>query len=111
MTFPRQIEIDVSLPGQDCPFVTPEIVRTHVRMQVAPVIVGGSRIVTDVAAFVGGMVMMADRSDIRINGRSFDAREAGHAGELLSRRGFWSLKLPVDVVRGRCGEWERRVII
>ena len=69
MTFPRQIQIDVGLPSQDCLFVTPESVQTHVRMQVAPVIVGSSRVVTDVVAFVGGMVVMADRSDIRINGQ------------------------------------------
>jgi hypothetical protein len=84
VTFPGQIEIDVSLPGQNRPFVTLEIVRTHVRVQVAPVAVGGGSVVGVVAAFVGGVVMMADRSHIRGNGRSFDTGETGHTGKLLS---------------------------
>jgi len=61
MTFSGQVQIDVGLPGQDRSFITLEIVRTHVRMQVAPVVVGGSRVVV-VATFVVGMVMMAYRS-------------------------------------------------
>ena len=61
VTFPGQIQVDVGLPGQDRSFVTLEIVWTHVRMQVAPVVVGDGRVVT---AFVGDVVMMTDRSHI-----------------------------------------------
>jgi len=64
MTFPGQIQINIGLPGQNRSFVTLEIVRTHVRVQVAPVIVGGSKVVAVVAAFIGGVVMMADGSHI-----------------------------------------------
>jgi len=62
VTFPGKVEIDVCLPGQDCSFVTLEIVRTHVGVQVAPVTVSNGRVV--VAAFVGGIAMMADGSNI-----------------------------------------------
>ena len=83
MTLPGQIQIDVGFPGQDRSFVTLEVVRTHVRMQVAPVIVGSSRVVV-ATAFVWGIVITTNRSHIRGKGRSLDARETGHAGELLS---------------------------
>jgi len=62
MTFSGKVQIDVGLPGQDCSFVTLEIVRTHVGVQVAPVTVSNGRVV--VAAFVGGIAMMADGSNI-----------------------------------------------
>jgi len=63
VAFSGKIQVDVSLPGQDCSFVTLEIVRTHVRIQVAPVVVGGSKIVV-ATAVVRGIVMVADRSDV-----------------------------------------------
>lgn len=78
VTFPGQVQINISLPGQNRPFVTAEIVRTHVRVQVASGIGGGSRVVAVVAAFIRRVVKMADGSHIRSNGGSFDARETGH---------------------------------
>ena len=61
MTFSGKVEIDVGLPGQDCPFVTLEIVQPHMRMQVAPVAIGDDRVV---ATFVGGIAIMTDGSDV-----------------------------------------------
>jgi len=64
VTFSGKVKIDVGLPGQDCPLVTLEIVQPHMRMQVAPVDIGGDRVVVVVATFVGGIAMMADGSDV-----------------------------------------------
>ena len=65
MAFSGEVEIDVGLPGQDCPLVTLEIVRPHVRMQVAPVAITNDRVVAVVVAtFVGGIAMMPDGSDV-----------------------------------------------
>jgi len=60
VTFSGQVQVDVGLPGQDRSFITLEIVRTHVRMQVAPVVVGSGRVVVVavVATFIVGVVMM-----------------------------------------------------
>ena len=108
VTFSGKVEIDVGLPSQDCSLVTLEIVWAHMRMQVAPVVVGGSRVVVAVVAtFVGDVTMMADGSNVRSNRRGLDAGKAGHAGELLSRGGFWGLELTVDVIRGGGGQRKR----
>lgn len=65
MSFSGKVKIDVGLPGQDCPFVTLEIVWPHVRMQVASVTIGYGRVVAVVvAAFVGWIAMMANGSDV-----------------------------------------------
>ena len=83
MTFPGEVKIDVGLPGQDRLFVALEIVWTHVRMQVAPVIVNDGGVVV-VATFVGDVAMVANGTNVRTNGWSFDARKTSHAGELLT---------------------------
>lgn len=103
VTFSGKVQIDVCLPGQNRPFVALKVVWTHVRMQMAPVVVGNSRVVI-VAWIVGGVAMMTDGTDIRRNGGSLDARKAGHATKLLSRGWFWGFELSVDVIRGRGGE-------
>jgi len=65
MTFSGQVKIDVGLPGQDRPLVTLEIVRPHMRMQVAPVAIGDDGVVAVVVTtFVGGIAIMADGSDV-----------------------------------------------
>lgn len=68
--------MDVCVPGQDRPLITLKIVRTHMGMQMAPVVV------VVATTFVGGIVTVADVS--HSNGRSFDTRETSHTGELLS---------------------------
>lgn len=103
MTFPGKVKIEVGLPGQDCSFVTLEIIRTHVRMQVAPVVVGDGRVVA--TTFVGAIETMTGESNVRSNRWCLDARKAGHAGELLPWGRPGGLELAVDVVRGGGGEW------
>lgn len=75
-------------------------------MQVAPVVVGDGRVVI-VAGFVGGVVVMSNRSCIRINGGCLYAGKTGHATELLSRRWFGGFELPMDVIRSGGGERKR----
>lgn len=70
--------------------------------------VGDSRVV--VTGFIRGVVMMPDRSNVRGNRWSLDARKTGHTTELLPRGWFGSFKLSMDVVRGWGCEWKRRVI-
>jgi len=94
VTLSGKVQINVCLPGQDRLFVTLEVVWTHVRMQVAPVVINNGRVV---------VVMMTEGADVGRNGRSLDTRETGHTTELLSRGLFGSLELPVDVIRGRGG--------
>ena len=57
MTFSRKIQIDVCLPGQHSSFITLKVFWTHVRMEVAPVVVGDGRVVID-ARFVEGVVVV-----------------------------------------------------
>ena len=61
VALPGKIKIDVGLSGQDRPFVTLEIVRSHMRMQVAPVAVGDGRVV---ATFIGRIAMVADGTNV-----------------------------------------------
>ena len=83
MTFPGEVKIDVGLPGQNCSFIALKVVWTHVGMQVAPVMINDGRVVV-VTTFVGDIAMVADGTNVRTNGGSFDARKTGHAGELLT---------------------------
>lgn len=106
VTFSGQVQIDVCLPGQNSSFVTLEVVWAHVRMQVAPVVVGNGRI----ARITGGVVRMADGTHVRSKGWSLDAGETGHTTELLSRRWFWGFELPMDIIRGGGCEWKRRMV-
>lgn len=75
----------------------------------APVIVGDGRVVV-VARFVGGVVVMSNRSCIRIDGGCLYAGETGHAAELLSRGWLRGFELPVDVIRSGGGERERQIV-
>lgn len=70
-----------------------------------PVITGNGRGVA--TRLVEGVVMMTDRTQVR---RRFYARQTGHTTELLSRGLFGSFELPMDVIRGRGGEWKRWTI-
>ena len=64
MTFSGKVQIDICLPGQNCSFVALEVVRTHVRMQVAPVVVGNGRWIVIDARFVEGIVVMTGGTHI-----------------------------------------------
>jgi hypothetical protein len=107
VTFSGKVQIDVCLPGQDCSFVTLEVVWAHVRMEVTPVVVGGGRVVT---SFVWGVILITDGPNVGSNRWSLDTGKTGHTSELLPRRGFGGLELTVDVVGGRGGKWEGRIV-
>lgn len=106
VTFSGKIEIDVHLPGQNGTFVTLEVVRTHVRMEVTPVVVGNRR----VSGFVGGVVVMTKGADVGSKRWSLDARKTGHTTELLSRGWFWGFELSMNIIGGRGSERERLAV-
>ena len=97
--FPGKVKIGVGPPGQGCPFVTLEVVCTHVRMQLAPVVVDGRTVAAVVTTFVRAIETKVGESSVRSNGWGY-IRKADHMG------GLGGLELIADVVVGRGGEWE-----
>lgn len=107
VTLSGKVQIDVCLPGQDCSFVTLEVVWAHVRMEVTPVVIREGWAVT---SFVWGVILITDGSNVGSNRWSLDTGKTGHTSELLTRRGLGGFELAVDVIGGRGSKWEGGIV-